>query len=43
MEELRHQDLWILAMILCSFSLSMNFFGDFFGVMLFYVYFCGKK
>ena len=31
MEELRHQDLWILAMILCSFSLSMNFFGDFFG------------
>jgi len=43
MEELRHQDLWTLAMILCSFSLGMNFFGDFFGVMLFYVYFCRKS
>ena len=42
MEELRHQGLWAWAMILCSFSLGMNFFADFFGVMLFYVYFCGK-
>ena len=43
MEGLRHQDLWTWAMILCFFSLGMNFFADFFGVMLFYVYFCRKS
>ena len=43
MEELRHQGLWTWAMILCSFSLGMIFFVDFFGVMLFYVYFCRKS
>ena len=43
MGELRRKGLWAWAMILCSFSLGMNFFVDFFGVMLFYVYFCRKS